>query len=127
MNQSEIEQAVARATGESRRFINRYGFSLMPDEPDPSPNLALALANRGSRRHQYSTGPAFAHGVAGPNLAYQNALLVGLQNFFESTSFSIFLSRLRSATNCFSFRFSSSSCFIRYASPPTAVGARSSL
>jgi hypothetical protein len=35
-----------------------------------------------------------------------------LQNFFLSTSCSIVLSRLRSATNCFNRLFSSWSCFI---------------
>jgi hypothetical protein len=43
MNQSEVERAVARATGESRRFIKRFGFSLIPDESNQSGNPALAI------------------------------------------------------------------------------------
>jgi hypothetical protein len=43
VNQSEVERAVARATGESRRLIRRYGFSLMPNEVEPSSDLAIAL------------------------------------------------------------------------------------
>jgi hypothetical protein len=43
MNQSEVERAVARATGESRRLIRRYGFSLVLDEPEPCADLTLAL------------------------------------------------------------------------------------
>ena len=33
MQQSALERAVARATGESRRTIRHYGFSLVPEEP----------------------------------------------------------------------------------------------
>jgi hypothetical protein len=43
MNQSEVERAVARATGESRRLIRRYGFSLAPEEAEPGTNPMLAL------------------------------------------------------------------------------------
>ena len=43
MNQSEVEQAVARATGESRRFIKRFGFSLIADQPEPGTEPALAI------------------------------------------------------------------------------------
>ena len=32
MNRSALERAVARATGESRRTIRRYGFSLASDD-----------------------------------------------------------------------------------------------
>jgi len=32
MRQSALERAVARATGESRRTIHRYGFQLVPDD-----------------------------------------------------------------------------------------------
>ncbi|HXY34307.1 MAG TPA: hypothetical protein VEI07_08775, partial [Planctomycetaceae bacterium] len=42
MNQSEVERAVARATGESRRFVKRFGFSLIPEEPNHcQPVLAI--------------------------------------------------------------------------------------
>jgi uncharacterized C2H2 Zn-finger protein len=43
MNQSEVERAVARATGESRRFIKRFGFSLIVDEPEHCCDAALAI------------------------------------------------------------------------------------
>ena len=43
MNQAEVERAVARATGESRRFIKRFGFSLVPDEPGQCHDAALAI------------------------------------------------------------------------------------
>ncbi len=43
MNQSELERAVARATGESRRFVKRFGFSLVDDEPKPGDELTLAI------------------------------------------------------------------------------------
>jgi hypothetical protein len=43
MNQSEVERAVARATGESRRFIKRFGFSLTPEEPHHRADPALAI------------------------------------------------------------------------------------
>jgi len=43
------------------------------------------------------------------------------QSFFASTSCNIALSSVRSATSCFSFRFSSSSCFIRRNSATLAL------
>jgi hypothetical protein len=43
MNQSQVERAVARATGESRRFIKRLGFSLIDDEPDHSVDPGLVI------------------------------------------------------------------------------------
>jgi hypothetical protein len=43
MNQSEVERAVARATGESRRFIKRFGFSLLSEEPEHCADLALGI------------------------------------------------------------------------------------
>jgi hypothetical protein len=43
MKQSEIERAVARATGESRRLIRRYGFSLVSEEAEPCLDPTLAL------------------------------------------------------------------------------------
>jgi hypothetical protein len=44
MNRSALERAVASATGESRRTVRRYGFSLVPDEPtapDTTAHLGL--------------------------------------------------------------------------------------
>jgi hypothetical protein len=43
MNQSEVERAVARATGESRRFIKLFGFSLLSEEPEHRSDPALAI------------------------------------------------------------------------------------
>jgi hypothetical protein len=43
MTNSEIEQAVARATGESRHVISRYGFSLVPDQCEHETDVSLAL------------------------------------------------------------------------------------
>jgi len=43
MNQSEVERAVARATGESRRFIKRFGFSLLSEEPERCADPALGI------------------------------------------------------------------------------------
>jgi hypothetical protein len=43
MTNSEIERAVARATGESRSVISRYGFSLVPDECELQTDVSLAV------------------------------------------------------------------------------------
>ena len=43
MNQSEVERAVARATGESRRFVKRFGFSLISDATEHCTDPALAI------------------------------------------------------------------------------------
>jgi hypothetical protein len=43
MTQSEVEQAVARATGDSRDTVRRYGFSLLPEAEEPSPDPHLAV------------------------------------------------------------------------------------
>jgi hypothetical protein len=43
MNHSEVERAVARATGESRRFIKRFGFSLIADEPEDLTDAAIVV------------------------------------------------------------------------------------
>src|ERR1700704_295321 len=68
--------------------------------------------------------------LAGPTLAHPE-LLAGerhigphagkLHPFFRITAFSTSLSRLRSATRCFSRRFSSSSPFSRCASVPSSL------
>jgi hypothetical protein len=43
MNQCELERAVAQATGESRLFIQQFGFSLVADEAAclKEPTLAI--------------------------------------------------------------------------------------
>jgi hypothetical protein len=43
MTRSELERAVARVTGESRHVIRRYGFSIVPEEPEPPTEVSLVL------------------------------------------------------------------------------------
>jgi|HubBroStandDraft_6_1064221.scaffolds.fasta_scaffold445348_1 hypothetical protein len=43
MFRSEIERAVSRATGESRRTIRTYGFSLLSEEPESFDDPLLLL------------------------------------------------------------------------------------
>jgi hypothetical protein len=43
MFRSEIERAVSRATGESRRTIRTYGFSLIVEEPESFDDPLLLL------------------------------------------------------------------------------------
>jgi hypothetical protein len=43
MTRSEIERAVSRATGETRRTIRSYGFSLISEEPDSPDDPLLVL------------------------------------------------------------------------------------
>ena len=43
MTQSEIERAVCRATGESRRTIRSYGFNIQSEESKSFDDLSLAL------------------------------------------------------------------------------------
>ena len=38
MTQTLLNRSVARATGESRRTIARYGFSLLDDDSQPTPD-----------------------------------------------------------------------------------------
>src|SRR5262249_7945134 len=66
-----------------------------------------------ARKPEPRTRPTFTHLVRHTQFPHQQTAAPRLQTFFDNTSCSIFLSRLRSATSCFSFRFSSSSCFSR--------------
>ncbi len=43
MHQSELERAVARATGESRRRIKKHGFYLLKEPDRPPDDVSLAL------------------------------------------------------------------------------------
>jgi hypothetical protein len=43
MTRSQIEQAVARVTGESRHVIRRYGFSIVPEAPEPPTEVLLVV------------------------------------------------------------------------------------
>ncbi len=64
MNRSALERAVARATGESRRTIRNFGFSLVPDEAPaaamtqlgldcPGCGAGIALQNTDSKLPEY--------------------------------------------------------------------------
>src|SRR5262249_28515670 len=56
------------------------------------------------------TGTPFAHPKADPQKLHACTFLGRLYSFFRSTSCSMCLSNVRSATSCLSWRFSSSSC-----------------
>ena len=43
MNQSDVERAVARATGESRRFVKLFGFSLLAEESERCSDPVLTI------------------------------------------------------------------------------------
>ena len=43
MTQSELECAVARITGESRRMVHKHGFHLLDDPELPPDDLSLVL------------------------------------------------------------------------------------
>lgn len=58
MNQSQLEQAVARATGESRTYIRRMGFGLMI-RPDP-PSLFQPIRRRSTRIRRSHRSPESA-------------------------------------------------------------------
>ena len=83
------------------------------------PWLTLEFRRCGSRTARSDRDLHFPH---------QNTLDRGPQSFFESTSCSIFLSRLRSATSCLSFLFSSSKVRSRRSSamPSHVTGSRKS-
>ena len=66
------------------------------------------VAEARSGKSQHPAGPTLGNPIRHLHLPHQNTLHRRPQSFFESTSCNIFLSRLRSATNCFSFLFSSS-------------------
>ena len=98
--------------------------------PDPRlGNLMDALANRSVIPHRsvvisrpanlYCPAcPSHPHTISLFQVLRQAPLTGGLQSFFVITSWSICLSRLRSATSFFSCLFSSSSCFRRLSSLP---------
>lgn len=71
---------------------------------------------RSSQSHQ-PAGVPLAHLVLHLDVAHDCPKSARRYQFFERTSFNARLSSVSSATTCFSFRFSSSSCFSRFASP----------
>jgi hypothetical protein len=56
MTRSEIERAVVRATGENRRTVRRYGFSLVIEEPEPPNDPRLVLDCPGCGAHLDAAG-----------------------------------------------------------------------
>ena len=64
----------------------------------------------------HPAGPPFAHLKLGPKATHGLPTLRGPQNFFPSRYLRPWLSSESSPTSCFSFRFSSSSPFSRFAS-----------
>src|ERR1700722_18526997 len=79
--------------------------------------LGRTIANRRPIDAERDATAPFAHSVGRLNLPHEFAPPTRRQSFFDSTSCKMCLSRLRSATNCLSLRFSSSSCFRRRSSP----------
>src|SRR5208337_1765491 len=79
--------------------------------------LARLIAVRRSSHSQQPAGVPFAHLIPDLDIAHGCPKSRRRYQFFESTSFNARLSSVSSATTCFSFRFSSSSCFSRFASP----------
>ena len=69
-----------------------------------------------SRQPQRIAGPSLADLISHLGVMHQSPFTDRLQTFFDRTSWSIALSRLKSATRFLSFRFSSSSCFNRRSS-----------
>src|SRR5438552_3763862 len=78
------------------------------------PNRRLKC--RSSQSHQ-PAGVPLAHLILHLDVAHDCPKSRRRYQFFESTSFNARLSSVSSATTCFSFRFSSSTCFSRFASP----------
>ena len=73
----------------------------------------MALVAIGPSHHQQNPACVpLARPIVIAQVIDQRTAPGGLYNFFRSTSCSIVLSRLSSATNCFSRIFSSCSCFI---------------
>ena len=75
------------------------------------------IAMRRSSQPRQPAGVPFAHLVLHFDVTHGCPKSRRHYQFSESTSFSARLSSVSSATTCFSFRFSSSSCFIFFASP----------
>jgi hypothetical protein len=112
VNSSTLRVETACATGSGHQGQSRAGQISAGDELDHFSRPATRRARPGlpwvphaRERRQRSGG---TRGCPKSRRLYQ---------FFESTSFRARLSKVRSATTCFSSRFSSSSCFIFFASP----------
>lgn len=87
--------------------------------------LALITIRRSRLAHQ-PPGSAFAGSVRLPQVCNRRSLLLRAHHFFPTRSFSIVISSACSATIRFSFAFSSSNCFKRFASltsHPTVLAA----
>src|SRR5207248_9890067 len=79
--------------------------------------FARSITMRCSSQSHQPAGVPLAHLVLDFHIAHDCPKSRRRYQFFESTSFNARLSSVSSATTCFSFWFSSSSCFSRFASP----------
>src|SRR5512143_640051 len=103
-----------------------YSLVAVPDPNrsnllDPHPQCRLIvhktpISMRRTSNTKNFTGPPLTDSKTLLQICHQSPPGGRLYNFFESTSCNIHLSRLRSATICFSLRFSSSNCFRRLSS-----------
>src|SRR5882724_6844967 len=110
-HQDRCQSAIAEAHPPPRQFLQALPqFAVVPCFPLPVP------LGRSCQAHQ-PAGVPFAHLVLLHRVTRGCPKSRRLYQFFESTSFSARLSNVKSATTCFSFRFSSSSCFSFLASP----------
>src|SRR5260370_552456 len=98
--------------------------SVSPSRPllrqDPQPRAQLLasipcgdIANRRFTDPDQPARPALTDRTVLSDELHRRAPLRGRHHFFPSTAFKARLSSVRSATRCFSFRFSSSSSFSR--------------
>lgn len=103
-----------KTTDKPSRFnstrIMRYPISRMHAPLDPL-FLVAVIAMRRSCHLQDTACVPFAHPIALLQILHDRAAPGGLWNFFLSTSWSIVLCNVSSATNCFNRVFSSRSCF----------------
>ncbi len=102
----DTQPTVTPVRTRSRQITQPHPQLLMPGRHVPIPL-------RGAGKCQHATCPTFADFVAGLQARHRVPAAHRRQGFFRSTSCSVALSSVRSATSCFSRRFSSSNCFSR--------------
>lgn len=108
---------IQRATEpEPKKPMSHTDVTIARIPRDPDTGRRAAPRRKGRR----SAGVLPRPGYSGAKLPIRNTpasfCALGLRSLFEMSAFSAWLSRLRSATICFSRRFSSSSCFNFFAS-----------